>query len=85
MRLGHPEPYGPASAAAGYPTRGPQRAGKSMRSAMQSASWPQRHGAHTLFTELLDRSESCHRCAPELTAHGERLSLGAGNSRSGVS
>ena len=30
MRLGHPEPYGPAGAAAGYPTRGPQRAGKSM-------------------------------------------------------
>ena len=56
MRLGHPEPYGPAGAAPGYPTRGPRRAGKSMRSAMQSASWPQRHGAHTVLTRLLDLS-----------------------------
>src|SRR5260370_28380158 len=56
MRLGHPEPYGPAGAAAGYPTPGPRRAGKAMRSAMQSASWPPPHGAHTVLTGLLDRA-----------------------------
>src|SRR5258708_36547514 len=52
MRLGHPEPYGPARPAAGYPTRGPPPPRHAARSALPAAASPQRHGAHHGLTGL---------------------------------
>ena len=54
-RLG-PRAVWPRRHRARLPNTGLDAPGKPMRSTMQSASWPQRHGAHTVLTRLLDLS-----------------------------